>query len=84
MFYLFLGCVAVLANGVLAVIFNNEILRLQDIVGGSFAIVGGFFIIQFSKQSDAIMNAQQIVLHLGGWQFIIYVFVEVNLLIPLF
>lgn len=77
--FTFLGCVAVLANGVLAVIFNQEVLRMQDIVGASFAIVGGFLIIQFSKQTDVIMNASQIVHHLGGWQFIIYVFVEVKL-----
>ena len=77
-FRCFPGCVAVLANGILAVIFNQESLRLQDIMGASFAIVGGFLIIQFSSQSDAILNAQQIVHHLGGWQFIIYVFVEVS------
>ena len=52
-------------------------MRLQDVVGASFAIVGGFLIIQFSQQSDDIMNAQQILQHLGGWQFIIYVIVQV-------
>ena len=75
----FIGCIAVLANGVLAIIFNQESLRLQDIMGASFAIVGGFLIIQFSTQSDDILNAQQIVYHLGGWQFIIYMFVEVSM-----
>ena len=71
------GCIAVLANGILAIIFNQEALRLQDIMGASFAIVGGFLIIQFSTQADDILNAQQILHHLGGWQFIIYMFVQV-------
>ncbi|XP_076810318.1 NIPA-like protein 2 isoform X2 [Clavelina lepadiformis] len=75
--YLRSGCIAVIANGGLAVIFNAEALRMQDILGGTFAIVGGFLIIEFSQQSDHILNAQQILEHLGCWQFIIYVFVEV-------
>ena len=57
--------------------FDQEALRLQDIMGASFAIVGGFLIIQFSTQFDDILNARQIVYHLGDWQFIIYMFVEV-------
>nr|XP_018672736.1 NIPA-like protein 2 [Ciona intestinalis] len=72
-----LGCVAVLANGGLAVIFNEESLRMRDVVGASFAIVGSFLIVTFSSKPKMILNAQELTSHLGGWQFIIYVFVEV-------
>uniref|UniRef100_H2YYE4 NIPA-like protein 2 n=1 Tax=Ciona savignyi TaxID=51511 RepID=H2YYE4_CIOSA len=72
-----LGCVAVLVNGGLAMVFNNESLRMRDVVGASFAIVGSFLVVTFSSKPKLILNAQELIAHLGGWQFIIYMFLEI-------
>jgi len=74
----FAGCVAVIANAVFAVLFNNESLRMRDIFGASFAIIGSFLIIQFSEKTDEILDANALWIHLGNWQFILYITVEVN------
>uniref|UniRef100_H2YYE5 NIPA like domain containing 2 n=1 Tax=Ciona savignyi TaxID=51511 RepID=H2YYE5_CIOSA len=71
------SCVAVLVNGGLAMVFNNESLRMRDVVGASFAIVGSFLVVTFSSKPKLILNAQELIAHLGGWQFIIYMFLEI-------
>lgn len=57
---------------------------MQDIFGATFALVGGFMIVEFSQRSDEILDAQQITAHLGNWQFIIYVVIEVRQLFSMF
>ena len=58
-------------------IMNEEYLRMRDVIGTSFALVGCFFIIQFSDQSDEILDSIKIVKHLKAWPFILYILVEV-------
>lgn len=72
-----LGSIAVIANGAIAVFFNNENIRMRDIYGATFAIVGGFLIVEFSSKEDKILDAEGILNHLTDWQFFVYMFVEV-------
>ena len=78
-----LGSIAVIANGAIAVFFNKETLRMRDIYGATFAIVGGFLIVEFSTKEDKILDAEGILLYLGGWQFIVYMFVEISVFVTL-
>jgi len=78
-----LGSFAVIANGFVAMIMNEEYLRMRDIIGTSFALVGCFFIIQFSDQNEEILDSVKFVEHLKAWPFILYILVEITTLITL-
>lgn len=76
-----LGSSGVVMNAIIAVIYLKEKIRLRDVIGIVWAILGGYLIVAFSSYTDALLTAKQIVFYLKQYPFIIYIVIEANGLI---
>ena len=76
-----LGSSGVIINSFIAVIFLKEKIRLRDVIGIVWAILGGYLIVNFSQSKAHLLDAQQVVFYLRQYAFIIYVIIEINILL---
>uniref|UniRef100_A0AAY5F0Y4 NIPA like domain containing 2 n=1 Tax=Electrophorus electricus TaxID=8005 RepID=A0AAY5F0Y4_ELEEL len=74
-----LGCVSVIGNAIISVVFLKETLRASDVLGGALALTGTYLLVTFAPHSAPHVTANMVERCLISWQFLIYFFVEVVL-----
>jgi len=79
-----LGCIAVLLNALIAVIFLDEKCTKNIIFGVVIITVSAVVLIIFAPKDDATPNAEQIQDYFTNWMFIVYFVVEILLIALLF
>ncbi|KAG1942870.1 NIPA-like protein 2 isoform X1 [Pimephales promelas] len=67
-----LGCVSVIASGVISVLFLKETLRASDILGGALALTGTYFLVTFAPHASPHVTANMVERSLVSWIFLIY------------
>ncbi|XP_065670846.1 NIPA-like protein 2 isoform X4 [Hydra vulgaris] len=72
-----LGTTTVIANAVIAVVFLKEKIRYRDVLGIVLAIVGAFLLITFSNKNDTMLSAQEILVYIKQWSFLVYMGFEI-------
>ena len=76
-----LGSSGVIVNAIIAVLFLKEKLRLRDVIGITWAIIGGYMLVTFSNQKEITLNGDEILHYLRQYPFLIYIIIEVNMLL---
>uniref|UniRef100_A0A671SC11 NIPA like domain containing 2 n=1 Tax=Sinocyclocheilus anshuiensis TaxID=1608454 RepID=A0A671SC11_9TELE len=74
-----LGCVSVIGNAVISVVFLKETLRASDILGGALAMTGTYFLVTFAPHSSPHVTANMVERSLVSWTFLIYFVSRCNL-----
>uniref|UniRef100_A0AAY4ACL7 NIPA like domain containing 2 n=1 Tax=Denticeps clupeoides TaxID=299321 RepID=A0AAY4ACL7_9TELE len=72
-----LGCVSVIGNGIISVVFLKESLRASDLLGGALAVTGTFLLVTFAPHFAPHVTANMVERSLTNWEFLAYLLVEV-------
>ncbi|XP_075405563.1 NIPA-like protein 2 [Tenrec ecaudatus] len=74
-----LGCMSVTGSAVISVIFLKENLRASDLLGMTLAFAGTYLLVNFAPNITQANSARTIQYFFVGWQFMIYVILEILL-----
>ncbi|EHB05747.1 NIPA-like protein 2 [Heterocephalus glaber] len=72
-----LGCVSVAGSAIFSVMFLKENLRASDILGMTLAIAGTYLLVNFAPNITQAVSARSVQYYFVGWQFLIYVILEI-------
>ncbi|XP_031214085.1 NIPA-like protein 2 [Mastomys coucha] len=72
-----LGCVSVTGSAVISVIFLKENLRASDLLGMTLAFAGTYLLVNFAPNITQAISARTVQYYFVGWQFLIYVILEI-------
>uniref|UniRef100_A0A3Q3X6X2 Uncharacterized protein n=1 Tax=Mola mola TaxID=94237 RepID=A0A3Q3X6X2_MOLML len=67
-----LGCVSVIGNAIISVVFLKETVRASDIVGGTLAITGTYLLVTFAPHTSTHITAHLVQHYTISWQFLLY------------
>lgn len=72
-----LGCMSVTGSAVISVIFLKENLRASDLLGMTLAFAGTYLLVNFAPNITQAISARTIQYYFVGWQFLVYVILEI-------
>ncbi|XP_032277550.1 NIPA-like protein 2 isoform X1 [Phoca vitulina] len=72
-----LGCVSVTGSAIISVMFLKENLRASDLLGITLAFVGTYLLVNFAPNRSQSISARTVQYYFVGWQFLIYVILEI-------
>lgn len=72
-----LGSSGIIFNAIIAVVVLKEKIRLRDVVGIVWAVVGAYLIVTFAKEGKHMPTASKIVFLLRQYTFLAFILVEV-------
>ncbi|XP_064604648.1 NIPA-like protein 2 isoform X2 [Liolophura sinensis] len=79
-----LGTTTVVANLFLSAAILKEKIKPEHLFGSALAVVGAFLLVTFSKRTEKVFDAKQLVDALTQTAFIVYVCIEIVAIIVLF
>lgn len=74
-----LGCMSVTGSAIISVMFLKENLRVSDLLGMTLAFAGTYLLVNFAPNITQAISARTIQYYFVGWQFLIYVILEILL-----
>lgn len=72
-----LGCMSVTGSAIISVMFLKENLRASDLLGMTLAFAGTYLLVNFAPNITQAVSARTIQYYFVGWQFLIYVILEI-------
>ncbi|XP_066235299.1 NIPA-like protein 2 isoform X1 [Saccopteryx leptura] len=72
-----LGCMSVTGSVFISVMFLKENLRASDLLGMTLAFAGSYLLVNFAPNITQAISARTIQYYFVGWQFLIYVILEI-------
>ncbi|KAM5137249.1 NIPA-like protein 2 isoform 1-T1 [Callospermophilus lateralis] len=72
-----LGCMSVAGSAIISVMFLKENLRASDLLGMTFAFAGIYLLVNFAPNITQAVSARTIQYYFVGWQFLVYVILEI-------
>ncbi|KAM5281479.1 NIPA-like protein 2 [Ctenodactylus gundi] len=72
-----LGCVSVTGSAMISVMFLKENLRASDVLGMTLTFAGMYLLVNFAPNITQAVSARTVQYNLVGWQFLIYVILEI-------
>ncbi|KFV81876.1 NIPA-like 2, partial [Struthio camelus australis] len=72
-----LGCVSVIGSAFISVLFLKETMRAADILGGTLAVAGTYFLVTFTPNVPQELTAKKVQNYLVSWPFVIYAILEI-------
>ncbi|XP_034822300.2 NIPA-like protein 2 isoform X4 [Pan paniscus] len=72
-----LGCVSVTGSAIISVTFLKDNLRASDLLGTTLAFAGTYLLVNFAPNITQAISARTVQYYLVGWQFLIYVILEI-------
>ncbi|KAM4822972.1 NIPA-like protein 2 [Urocitellus parryii] len=72
-----LGCMSVAGSAIISVMFLKENLRASDLLGMTFAFAGTYLLVNFAPNITQAVSARTIQYYFVGWQFLVYVILEI-------
>ncbi|XP_057591142.1 NIPA-like protein 2 isoform X5 [Hippopotamus amphibius kiboko] len=72
-----LGCISVTGSAIISVLFLKENLRASDLLGMTLAFAGTYLLVNFAPNIAQAISARTIQYYFVGWQFMMYVILEI-------
>ncbi|XP_019498108.1 PREDICTED: NIPA-like protein 2 isoform X3 [Hipposideros armiger] len=72
-----LGCMSVTGSAIISIMFLKENLRASDLLGMTLAFAGTYLLVNFAPNITQAISARTIQYYFVGWQFLIYVILEI-------
>ncbi|XP_008146737.2 NIPA-like protein 2 [Eptesicus fuscus] len=72
-----LGCMSVTGSAFISVMFLKENLRASDVLGMTLAFAGSYLLVNFAPNISQAVSARTVQYYFVGWQFLIYVILEI-------
>ncbi|XP_045717258.1 NIPA-like protein 2 isoform X2 [Phyllostomus hastatus] len=72
-----LGCMSVTGSAFISAVFLKENLRASDLLGMTLAFAGSYLLVNFAPNITQAISARTIQCYFVGWQFLIYVILEI-------
>ncbi|XP_070078485.1 NIPA-like protein 2 isoform X2 [Equus przewalskii] len=72
-----LGCMSVTGSAFISVLFLKENLRASDLLGMTLAFAGTYLLVNFAPNITQALSARTVQYYFVGWQFLIYVILEI-------
>ncbi|XP_007999373.3 NIPA-like protein 2 isoform X2 [Chlorocebus sabaeus] len=72
-----LGCVSVTGSAIISVTFLKDNLRASDLLGMTLAFAGTYLLVNFAPNITQAISARTVQYYFIGWQFLIYVILEI-------
>ncbi|XP_051015423.1 NIPA-like protein 2 isoform X2 [Acomys russatus] len=72
-----LGCMSVTGSAIISVIFLKENLRASDLLGMTLAFAGTYLLVNFAPNITQAISARTVQYYIVGWQFLVYVILEI-------
>ncbi|XP_045661836.1 NIPA-like protein 2 isoform X1 [Ursus americanus] len=72
-----LGCMSVTGSAIISVMFLKENLRASDLLGMTLAFAGTYLLVNFAPSRSQSISAKTVQYYFIGWQFLIYVILEI-------
>ncbi|KAM3933177.1 NIPA-like protein 3 isoform 2-T3 [Leptodactylus fuscus] len=72
-----LSAVSLIASSIIGIIFIKEKWKPKEFLSCGLAIIGTYLLITFGPNSHEKMTGENIVRHLVGWPFLLYMLVEI-------
>uniref|UniRef100_A0A8C0NM47 NIPA like domain containing 2 n=1 Tax=Canis lupus familiaris TaxID=9615 RepID=A0A8C0NM47_CANLF len=72
-----LGCMSVTGSAIISVMFLKENLRASDLLGMTLAFAGTYLLVNFAPNRSQSISARTVHYYFVGWQFLIYVILEI-------
>ncbi|XP_072805606.1 NIPA-like protein 2 isoform X2 [Vicugna pacos] len=72
-----LGCMSVTGSAIISVMFLKENLRASDLLGMTLAFAGTYLLVNFAPNITQTISARTVQYYFVGWQFLIYVILEI-------
>uniref|UniRef100_G1L122 NIPA like domain containing 2 n=1 Tax=Ailuropoda melanoleuca TaxID=9646 RepID=G1L122_AILME len=72
-----LGCMSVTGSAIISVMFLKENLRASDLLGMTLAFAGTYLLVNFAPSRSQSISARTVQYYFVGWQFLIYVILEI-------
>uniref|UniRef100_G1Q035 NIPA like domain containing 2 n=1 Tax=Myotis lucifugus TaxID=59463 RepID=G1Q035_MYOLU len=73
-----LGCMSVTGSAFISAMFLKENLRASDVLGGmTLAFAGSYLLVNFAPNISQAISARTVQYYFVGWQFLIYVILEI-------
>ncbi|XP_036987002.2 NIPA-like protein 2 isoform X1 [Artibeus jamaicensis] len=72
-----LGCMSVTGSAFISAVFLKENLRASDLLGMTLAFAGSYLLVNFAPNRTQTISARMIQCYFVGWQFLIYVILEI-------
>uniref|UniRef100_A0A8D0WTJ0 NIPA like domain containing 2 n=2 Tax=Sus scrofa TaxID=9823 RepID=A0A8D0WTJ0_PIG len=74
-----LGCMSVTGSAIISAMFLKENLRASDLLGMTLAFAGTYLLVTFAPNITQAISARTVQYYFVGWQFMIYVILEILL-----
>nr|XP_004663033.2 NIPA-like protein 2 [Jaculus jaculus] len=74
-----LGCMSVTGSAIISVMFLKENLRASDLLGMTLAFAGTYLLVNFAPNITQNVSARTVQYYFVGWQFLVYVILEILL-----
>lgn len=72
-----LGCMSVTGSAIISVMFLKENLRASDLLGTTLAFAGTYLLVNFAPNITQAISARTVQYYFVGWQFLVYVILEI-------
>ncbi|XP_013209571.1 NIPA-like protein 2 [Microtus ochrogaster] len=72
-----LGCVSVTGSAIISFVFLKENLRASDLLGMTLAFAGMYLLVNFAPNMTQAISARTVQYYFVGWQFLVYVILEI-------
>ncbi|XP_070248160.1 NIPA-like protein 2 [Myotis yumanensis] len=72
-----LGCMSVAGSAFISAMFLKENLRASDVLGMTLAFAGSYLLVNFAPNISQAISARTVQYYFVGWQFLIYVILEI-------
>lgn len=72
-----LGCMSLTGSAFISAVFLKENLRASDLLGMTLAFAGSYLLVNFAPNITQAISARTIQCYFVGWQFLIYVILEI-------
>ncbi|XP_054548063.1 NIPA-like protein 2 isoform X2 [Talpa occidentalis] len=72
-----LGCMSVTGSAIISVMFLKENLRASDLLGTTLAFAGTYLLVNFAPNITQDISARTVQYYFVGWQFLVYVILEI-------
>ncbi|XP_073085975.1 NIPA-like protein 2 isoform X11 [Manis javanica] len=72
-----LSCMSVTGSAIISVVFLKENLRASDLLGMTLAFAGTYLLVNFAPNITQSISARTVQYYFVGWQFLIYVILEI-------
>ncbi|XP_036193732.1 NIPA-like protein 2 [Myotis myotis] len=72
-----LGCMSVTGSAFISAMFLKENLRASDVLGMTLAFAGSYLLVNFAPNISQAISARTVQYYFVGWQFLIYVILEI-------